>query len=345
MPPASRMYWMDALRGLAVLLVILQHSTSYPMQRGTDLGLAFVDVSADILAPYRMPLLLLLSGMLLGPSVRKPLKGYYEGKLRKVLWPLLVWGVIVALAQDRVDEMFTIAFWASGPLHMWFLHVIFACYLIGPITRRIPAWVIVIVFFLVLTFVSPFIDIYFRRILYYGIFFFLGSAMMSHLGLILERRVWFPIIMGLAGAAVSLGSLVGRIAVNPYWPIWSLIAPAAGLAAIIWVGPHLPRMRWLEWAGRRSIVLYCAHFPIMVVVTHYMPHLADYSVLHFYFFQMALGLGIPLLLALLYPYVKILFEFPSPRRRPPNEFRPDGPPSETPSARRVIDGLRPRGIR
>lgn len=341
MPPAQRMYWMDALRGLAVLLVVLQHSTSFPRQRGTDLGLAFIDVSADVLAPYRMPLLLMLSGMLMGPSVRKPLGRYFDGKLRKVLWPLLVWGVITGFALGTADTIFTLQFWKSGPLHMWFLGVLLIYYLIGPLTRYVPAWVIMAVCIGVL-FLHP-DDLFWRRLVYYGVFFFLGAALMPHVDKILKRGVWFPLVMGGLGVLVAIAGGLRLIAVHPNSHVWSVAVPVAGLAAIIWVGPQLPRMRWLEWAGRRSIVLYCVHFPIMVWITINMPHLAEYSVLRFYLFQMGLGLGVPVLLALLYPYVKILFEFPRLSRRPDNESAPLPPAS--PGPRRLIDSLTQRSLR
>lgn len=344
MPPASRLYWMDALRGLAVFLVVLQHSTSFPRQRGTDLGLGFIDVSADILAPYRMPLLLLLSGMLLGPSVRKPLIGYYEGKVRKVLWPLLVWGVITGVAEAKVDLLLTLDYWKSGPMHMWFLGVLLIYYLIGPITRWVPPWVVVAVFVGILMLFNP-EEFFYRRILYYGVFFFLGAALLPHLDKILKRGVWFPIVLGMVGVVVSLGSLAGWIEVNPYQALWSVATPVAGLAAIVWLGPNLPRMRWLEWAGRRSIILYCAHFPIMIWITMNMAHLAEYSPLRFYLFQMSLGLGVPVLLALLYPYSKFLFEFPKFTRSDDNRLPPPPAPRPGTGPHPPVDVTRQRGIR
>lgn len=344
MPPTSRMYWMDALRGLAVLLVVLQHSTSYPKQKGTDLGLGFIDVSADILAPYRMPLLLLLSGMLLGPSVRKSLGGYYEGKLRKVLWPLLVWGVITGAAEgQRLGAALTIEFWKSGPLHMWFLGVLLVYYLIGPVTRHVPPWAVMASFIAILLIFNP-DDFFYRRVLYYGVFFFLGAALMPHLDKILKRGVWFPITMGMVGVVVAIGSLAGIVDVRPQQALWSVAAPAAGLAAILWLGPNLPRMRWLEWAGKRSVILYCVHFPIMVWITLNMAHLADYSPLRFYFFQMGLGLGVPVLLALLYPYSKFLFEFPKFSRNAGDPAEPPAAPP-VPPPHRHVDVSRPRGLR
>ncbi|MDJ1370122.1 hypothetical protein C7K25_01835 [Gulosibacter molinativorax] len=75
----SRSHGMDALRGIAVLLVILQHSNGIP-RTYADINVAeFLDYSTGFLAPYRMPMLLLLSGLLLIPSVRKPLPTYYGG--------------------------------------------------------------------------------------------------------------------------------------------------------------------------------------------------------------------------------------------------------------------------
>lgn len=71
---------MDAFRGAAILLVILQHSTGIPRTRGVSLKIGIIESLTGVLAPYRMPLLLLLSGLLLGPSLNKPLGTYFSGK-------------------------------------------------------------------------------------------------------------------------------------------------------------------------------------------------------------------------------------------------------------------------
>lgn len=323
-PPRPRMYWMDALRGLAVLLVVLQHSTSYPAQRGTNLEFYVVDVSADVLSPYRMPLLLLLSGMLLGPSVRKSLFAYFDGKIRKILWPLVLWALITGWSQGVLHDVVNLSFWLAGPLHMWYLGVLLFCYAVGPVTRWISPWVVAGGFLAFLFLFDP-DDFFWRRLLYYAIYFFLGAAIWPHITRLQRLGPWFPITMGIIGILVSIGSLARIVDVRPQMNLIWIFAPLAGMAAIVWLGPKLPRMRWLEFAGRRSIVLYVAHFPIMVWITLNLAHLTAVSPWVFYTVQMGLGLGIPIILALNYRYVKLLFEFPLLRLPGPSDDAARGP--------------------
>ena len=75
-PSAARMQWMDLLRGLAVLLVVVLHAASHG---GAEVeGWTLVNRH---LTPFRMPLLMFLSGMLLHRSLAKPLPVYLWGKV------------------------------------------------------------------------------------------------------------------------------------------------------------------------------------------------------------------------------------------------------------------------
>ena len=107
----SRMTWMDAMRGFAVLLVMFTHT--YTMPQGLDAtfsSVAFANV-VQVFQSWRMPMLVFLSGVLLPRSVSKPLGTYYRGKAERILWPFLVWMVVLALAtgcllytSDAADE-------------------------------------------------------------------------------------------------------------------------------------------------------------------------------------------------------------------------------------------------
>src|SRR5690606_3028309 len=58
-----RITWMDVLRGLAILLVILHHTTQIVAYRVDEVPEFFAFISA-FFAPYRMPMLMFLSGLL-----------------------------------------------------------------------------------------------------------------------------------------------------------------------------------------------------------------------------------------------------------------------------------------
>lgn len=315
----TRMHWMDALRGLAVVLVILMHSTNLPAQHDDSLEIPIATVVSESLSPYRMPLLLLLSGMLLSKSIHRKLSHYYWGKIRRIVWPLLVWGVITAVAQGHPEHIGSLPYWLNGPLHLWFLGVLALYYALGPLLRWIPALVVATSIYLGMV-IFPVDEFLIRRVLYYGVFFFLGAAARPHLGIIVKRGLWFPVVTGILGVLVAIASASTIIRIHPDGePSWELSA-LFGLAAIVWAGPRLPRMPWLEFAGRRSLVLYVTHMPIMVYFTIHYHQLAHISPVTFYGLQIILGLGIPVVMALAYHRVRYLYELPAnrPSRSAPN---------------------------
>ena len=68
---STRLGWMDFARGLCILLVILMHATGTVEAAGLEppAGLTLFN---QALEPFRMPLLMFLSGMLLSKSLDKP---------------------------------------------------------------------------------------------------------------------------------------------------------------------------------------------------------------------------------------------------------------------------------
>ena len=76
----QRIEWMDSLRGIAILLLLFWHAFAIPDLLGTPMPDWLRNINNAFL-PFRMPMLMFLSGMLLEKSLRKPLPTYYEGKL------------------------------------------------------------------------------------------------------------------------------------------------------------------------------------------------------------------------------------------------------------------------
>src|SRR5690606_791284 len=92
-----RLDWMDFLRGLSILLVVLHHSTQIVSERVDELPEVFVFIS-NFFAPYRMPMLMFLSGLLVAGSLQRPAGEYLWGKVRRILWPIIVWTLIYVSA-------------------------------------------------------------------------------------------------------------------------------------------------------------------------------------------------------------------------------------------------------
>lgn len=127
----SRFTWMDLFRGLAVVLVTANHAADESTSE------AIRGVMAA-LGDYRMPALLLLSGILLPRSLTKPTGVFISGKLRLIAWPCLVWSAVM-LGIFGPELGLTWRWWLlAEPSHVWYLNALLMYYLLGLLLRRVP---------------------------------------------------------------------------------------------------------------------------------------------------------------------------------------------------------------
>lgn len=92
----KRFGWIDYDRGISIILVTFRHCFENIERSGIDLKnypyLGYTDV---FLSGFRMPLFFIASGIFVSASLRKRgLSSYIENRLKTILYPMLVWGVI-----------------------------------------------------------------------------------------------------------------------------------------------------------------------------------------------------------------------------------------------------------
>lgn len=135
-----RLLWMDRLRGAAIVAVIVLHA-ELGARAGSGRDLPLVPAVNELLSPYRMPMLVALSGVLLTPALAKPWRAYLRGKVRHLLWPYLVWVALdTAYAALRAgglgwDYVARLAY--DPQTYLWFLAYLFVFYLVG---LGLPPW-------------------------------------------------------------------------------------------------------------------------------------------------------------------------------------------------------------
>lgn len=264
---AKRLGWMDAVRGLAIVLVILHHSTQGVEHSVDDLPAVF-DFLSEFFAPFRMPMLMFLSGLLVAGSLKRPPGEYAWGKVRRIGWPIVVWTFVYAAAEfvgsGEFDAMpWQPEFWNS---YLWFMQFVLAYYLIALLTRWIPVWVLVLL---------PFAGVFLlpaetlgQRFLYLMPFFFLGAFLEQH-----WRRfvTLLTTPMAIALAAVPLAMALFSALYLPLWyqPLAALPA-LFGIAVLARLAVHIPDVRWLgplRFVGRYSLIFYCVHYPVYATLS------------------------------------------------------------------------------
>lgn len=306
---------MDLLRGAAVLLVIAWHVIALPGEYGVAPGPALVTFF-DATVSVRMPLMFLLSGMLLPLALSKSPSAYVIGKYRNLLWPYAMWFMVMVVITGSWST-FT-SFWklVGGPWHLWFLAVLIACFVVARALRRIPGWIVAAMMQVGLH-LGDFSTAAVERFLYFGSFFFLGSSLWHARHRIAALGWWLPATLATLGTAATLSlELLAPAWAESIVSLGALLRSLPWLILLLWLGPRLPRGRFLEWAGRQSIVLYLVHFAAIVALLQWTDaELLPPAVL--YLVVAVLGFGVPLVLARHRHAVPWLFRAPGmPTTRP-----------------------------
>lgn len=117
--PESRLEWMDTLRGLAIILVLMWHAPAIPALFGYEMPVWLAGLN-NFFLPFRMPTLMFLSGLLLSHSMSKGWRVYYTGKFRSLVWPYILWAALHMVLYGRGLELTNPRSWiATG--YLWFL--------------------------------------------------------------------------------------------------------------------------------------------------------------------------------------------------------------------------------
>jgi len=258
---------MDAVRGTAIILLLLYHCTAVPQTLGMPMPTALRWFSG-FLMPYRMPTLMVLSGLLLARSLRKPLPDYFAGKVAGILWPYLVWVLVAKMVwQDPVGE----PWWewrAWSATYLWFLFFLGCYYLIAPALRALPVWLpVAAMCVLAVLLVQGSVE---QRLAYFGVFFFAGHALASGPRLVerltpryrLRFDALLPAMFGVASVIWPMPLLY-----NPWFAPLSMAGTLLAIGMYRRVTAGGSALRAVRFVGRISLVYYVAHFPVMVAVS------------------------------------------------------------------------------
>jgi uncharacterized membrane protein YcfT len=134
---------MDTLRGAAVVGVVALHAEL--VVAGLAGAPPLVHAVNELLGPVRMPLLVLLSGLLVPRSLAKGVATHLRGKVVHILWPYLVWGMLDvthvlldALALGRPLPWRLLGQLFHDPhTYLWFLAYLFVYHVAVGV---LPAW-------------------------------------------------------------------------------------------------------------------------------------------------------------------------------------------------------------
>ncbi|MFB2586715.1 acyltransferase family protein [Herbiconiux liukaitaii] len=323
---------MDSTRGIAILLVVLFHSTGLPQAHAGVQANQFVLDASTIFAPYRMSVLFLLSGLLLERSLQKPWGTYAWGKVRALVWPFLVWMLIGRFIEGYTDVGDPMFWYPNNWL--WFIAYLAVYYAVAPLVTRVPGrWLAIVpVACWLASAAAPTEDS--SKLLYFAGFFFLGH-LAARMRPSLRRLERTRSMVGCLIVAAALSAvLVARDhGVHDLWRTGAdahrpLLAPVVviALAGLIMLlrrttapGERASApTRWLRFLGQNAVVFYLVNFPVQVFVSL---RLADAGISSQWIalplcFVSALAAGLLACALRRFRLVDALFVAPGPTRRP-----------------------------
>lgn len=144
---SSRLAWVDAGRGLAILLVALFHSASWLVAAGASVS-GWVEFNL-IVSSLRMPLFFVLSGLFAAKWLVVGWGELWRGKVRMFAWVFLLWSFIgscaftigVRLMKGEGSLGGTLIPFAISPvvprLELWFIWALALFFCLAKLTARV----------------------------------------------------------------------------------------------------------------------------------------------------------------------------------------------------------------
>lgn len=257
----GRMVWMDQARGLAIVLVVVFHGRTVQARFG-DVPVGLRELT-EFFDPFRMPLLVFLSGMLLTQSLAKPPAAYALGKVRGIAWPYLVWSVAFLAVTGELSADGVVAVLGSPLSHLWYLPYLLGYYALSWVLHALRVPFLPVALAALAT--AALVDGGWRRMTFLFACFAAGHLYVQ------RRRAPSPrawLVVG-ATAMVLAGGLANVAGVEVKYDPLLAVVPAAGIVLCLLLAP-LARggaaARALACVGRQSLVFYVSHFVTLWLV-------------------------------------------------------------------------------
>jgi uncharacterized membrane protein YcfT len=150
MHDSSRLAWVDAAKGMSILLVVAHHAVSFLYTSG--LAPPAVVAANTALASMRMPLFFLVSGLFVAGPLAAPWRTLLHKRVAFFLYLFALWTLLrfaffhipaVASVDPYVDDTDPVAL-AMAPLipgsGMWFIYALALYAVIAKLIKGLPVW-------------------------------------------------------------------------------------------------------------------------------------------------------------------------------------------------------------
>jgi uncharacterized membrane protein YcfT len=279
--PDPRNAWVDAAKGLCIVLVVLFHSTL-----GVEKELGHLTWMNTVIAwakPFRMPDFFMISGLYLSARIARPWGAYLDAKVWHFAYFYLLWfhihfalrlkGIVGDVGIGGAVRQYVEAY--IDPFgSLWFIYLLAVFCIVAKLAAGQPKWLVAAVG-LAAHVLMPhtgifLVDEFFQRF----VFFFAGYA---YAPVILDyARQISRLPLAFLGGALAVWAVFNTLGLTTGaadLPVVELVFAAFGIAAVIMLSVILTRGdqpslvgQALIYCGRNSIVIYLA-FTIFMAVT------------------------------------------------------------------------------
>ncbi|MDO8423467.1 MAG: acyltransferase family protein [Parvibaculum sp.] len=274
-PAKPRVDWIDAVKGLTIILVVVSHTT-YGTAAALNSAPYYFELLCEWAVPFRMPLFFLVAGLFAQKALRAPLLSFIDSKILHfvyfyVLWSTIQIGIKMALPHSSGWTV-TYLDLLMIPLEpfglMWFLYALVVFFAFMRLVRDVrPA--IVITLALALYFAN--LDTAWmmpNEFAHRFIFFTAGVYGAPHVFNAAQWAINNPKRATLTGLFLLVGVaelvFAGDTALRPV----ELLASFAGAAGMIMLVAILASRGWtkpLAYVGSHSLYVFLAFFLPMAV--------------------------------------------------------------------------------
>ena len=274
----NRITWVDNLRGIGVLVVILLHCV-IAVNGNVGHFAPLIAVLDPLLIPVFLGLVFFVSGLFVDAGLRKGLGPFINNKVQTILYPFIVWVVVYgglkilfsSMANNPQFPLNVIAMHLSGGGDItWFLHSLFFFFLAIIVLRHLPFW-LVIPGCLLLSYLLPgfsadgmfarFDNTHINKSINLFIFFYIGDQLVRR-QFDVPRLAENALLVLLSLASVVL--FVGLNMLSDRPPSHVLLAALALLSIplFVWIALKV-NSRLVHYVGVNSIVFYLSHYLVI----------------------------------------------------------------------------------
>ncbi|MEP6685055.1 MAG: acyltransferase [Parafilimonas sp.] len=294
----SRLYWVDYLKGIAIVLVVYRHSLLGIEGSGQHTP-AYLENANMVFFSFRMPLFFMLSGIFASLSLRKrSVKQYISSKFETLVYPYFIWVIIQITLQICLSSFtnsnrglidYTYIFYQPRSLdQFWYLPALFNAAVVYVLIKKYISekWFVLITIALGFYFLSP----YLQNIsmisdwMEFYIFFALGDTI-SQLFFHEKAQNFFknPLTL-LFAIPFFIAAQMYYLSHNMYYQTSELmraeflLIALTGCFTMLAFSFMLQRwnvLSWLRILGYHSIYIYVMHVMIAAFTRNFMMHVLD----------------------------------------------------------------------